>query len=302
MHKIMAKEKMTNQKNDIKQLLHFFYLETLELNLFRGQSLDIGTGRIFGGQVLAQSLKAAYLTTQNHDVHSLHAYFLREGDCNKPVIFEVERVRDGRSFSNRRVSAIQNGKAILIMSCSFQKFETGFDHQAKMPDVPDPDSLTEKTLIPIDKIRQLSPRMRRTLTTQGPFEFRFVNDVDPFDETAKEPIKRIWFRARSPLPDDQVLHRTLLTFVSDYHLVSTATLPHGISYLDPKLQFASLDHAMWFHRPLKIDDWLLYDCDSPSASEARGFATGHVFDIKGHLVASTAQQGLMRLWKKPEDE
>ena len=302
MHKIMAKEEMTNQKNDIKQLLHFFDLETLELNLFRGQSLDIGTGRIFGGQVLAQSLKAAYLTTQNHDAHSLHAYFLREGDCNRPVIFEVERVRDGRSFSNRRVSAIQNGKTILIMSCSFQKFETGFDHQAQMPDVPDPDSLTEKTLIPIDKIRQLSPRMRRTLTTQGPFEFRFVNDVDPFDETAKEPIKRIWFKARSPLPDDQVLHRTLLTFVSDYHLVSTATLPHGISYLDPKLQFASLDHAMWFHRPLKIDDWLLYDCDSPSASEARGFATGHVFDIKGHLVASTAQQGLMRLWKKPEDE
>lgn len=293
---------MTNHKNDIKQLLCYFDLETLELNLFRGQSLDIGTGRIFGGQVLAQSLKAAYLTTRAHEVHSLHAYFLREGDCHKPVIFEVERVRDGRTFSNRRVSAIQNGKTILIMSCSFQKFENGFEHQAAMPDVPEPDELTEKTLIPIDKIRQLSPRMRRTLTTQGPFEFRFVNDVDPFDETPKEPVKRIWFRARSPLPDDQVLHRTLLTFVSDYHLVSTATLPHGISYLDPRLQFASLDHAMWFHRPLQIDDWLLYDCDSPSASEARGFATGHVFNIKGQLVASTAQQGLMRLWDKPENK
>lgn len=293
---------MTNQNNNIDTLLHYFDLEPLELNLFRGQSLDIGTGRIFGGQVLAQSLKAAYLTTSNHDVHSLHAYFLREGDCNKPVIFEVERVRDGRTFSNRRISAIQNGKTILIMSCSFQKDETGFEHQAAMPDVPGPDELTEKTLIPIDKIRQLSPRMRRTLTTQGPFEFRFVNDVDPFDETTKEPIKRLWFKARSPLPDDQAIHRTLLTFVSDYHLVSTATLPHGISYLDPRLQFASLDHAMWFHRPLKIDDWLLYDCDSPSASEARGFATGHVFDISGKLVASTAQQGLMRLWDKPEND
>lgn len=289
---------MTKQQNDIIKLLHYFDLEILEVNLFRGQSLDIGTGRIFGGQVLAQSLKAAYLTTNNHEVHSLHAYFLREGDCEKPVIFEVERVRDGRTFSNRRISAIQNGKAILIMSCSFQKHETGFEHQTHMPDVPGPDELTEKTLIPIDKIRQLSPRMRRTLTTQGPFEFRFVNDVDPFDETPKEPIKRIWFRARSPLPDDQVIHRTLLTFVSDYHLVSTATLPHGISYLDSRLQFASLDHAMWFHRPLKIDDWLLYDCDSPSASEARGFATGHVFDINGQLVASTAQQGLMRMWDK----
>lgn len=292
---------MTNQDNDIDTLLQYFALETLEVNLFRGQSLDIGTGRIFGGQVLAQSLKAAYSTTREHQVHSLHAYFLREGDCHKPVIFEVERVRDGRTFSNRRVSAIQNGKTILIMSCSFQKLESGFDHQAPMPDVPGPDELTEKTLIPIDKIRQLSPRMRRTLTTQGPFEFRFVNDVDPFDETPKQPIKRIWFRARSPLPDDQMVHRTLLTFVSDYHLVSTATLPHGISYLDPRLQFASLDHAMWFHRPLKIDDWLLYDCDSPSASEARGFATGHVFDINGKLVASTAQQGLMRLWDKPEN-
>ena len=182
---------MTNQDNNIDTLLTYFALENLEVNLFRGQSLDIGTGRIFGGQVLAQSLKAAYLTTKNQQVHSLHAYFLREGDCHKPVVFEVERVRDGRTFSNRRVSAIQNGKTILIMSCSFQKYETGFNHQASMPDVPGPEDLTEKTLIPIDKIRQLSPRMRRTLTTQGPFEFRFVNDVDPFDETAKEPLQRI---------------------------------------------------------------------------------------------------------------
>jgi len=289
------------QQNDLNKLITYLDLESLEVNLFRGQSLDIGTGRIFGGQALAQSLKAAYLTTENHEVHSLHAYFLREGDCDKPVIYQVERVRDGRTFSNRRISAVQNGKPIFIMSCSFQKHEDGLNHQAKMPDVPFPDELSEKTLIPISKIRQLSPRMRRTLTTQGPFEFRFANDVDPFDETPKEPIKRIWFRARAPLPDDQVLHRILLTFVSDYHLVSTATLPHGISYLDPRLQFASLDHAMWFHRPLKIDDWLLYDCDSPSASEGRGFATGHVFNIKGDLVASTAQQGLMRLWDKLED-
>ncbi len=262
------------QQNDINKLLTYFDLEHLEVNLFRGQSLDIGTGRIFGGQALAQSLKAAYLTTENHEVHSLHAYFLREGDCDKH----------------------------LRLSTAFQKHETGLNHQAVMPKVPFPDELSEKTLIPISKIRQLSPRMRRTLTTQGPFEFRFANDVDPFDDTPKKPIKRVWFRARANLPDDQVLHRILLTFVSDYHLVSTATLPHGISYLDPRLQFASLDHAMWFHRPLKIDDWLLYDCDSPSASEGRGFATGHVFNIKGDLVASTAQQGLMRIWDQPKTE
>lgn len=287
--------------NELEKLLQYFDLEHLEVNLFRGQSLDIGTGRIFGGQALSQALKAAYLTTDDHQVHSLHAYFLREGDCDKPVIYQVERARDGRTFSNRRVSAIQNGKPILILACSFQKFEHGMEHQKPMPQVPLPDELTEKTLIPGDKIKHLSPRMRRTLTTQGPFEFRFVDDVDPFDSEAKEPIKRIWFKARCPLDAGQAMHRTLLTFVSDYHLVSTATLPHGISYLDPKLQFASLDHAMWFHRPFRIDDWLLYDCDSPSASEARGFATGHVFDIQGNLVASTAQQGLMRLWDQPKD-
>lgn len=281
---------------ELESLLTYFELETLEQNLFRGQSLDIGTGRIFGGQALAQSLKAAYLTTEGQEVHSLHAYFLREGDCNKPVVYEVERARDGRTFSNRRVTAIQNGRPILILACSFQRHESGFEHQKPFPDVPSPDELNEKTLIPGEKIKQLSPRMRRTLTTQGPFEFRFVDDVDPFDEQPKKPFKRIWFRAKGALSNDQATHRTLLTFVSDFHLVSTATLPHGISYLDPKLQFASLDHAMWFHRPFRIDDWLLYDCDSPSASEARGFATGHVFNIKGELVASTAQQGLMRLW------
>ena len=284
--------------NELSLLLNYFELEKLEENLFRGNSMDIGTGRIFGGQALGQALTAAYRTTENQQVHSLHAYFLREGDCNRPVIYQVERARDGRSFSNRRVSAIQYGKPILILACSFQKDEQGLNHQKTMPDVPKPDQLFEKPLIPGDKINTLSPRMRRTLTTQGPFEFRFVDDVDPFDENPKEPIKRIWFKARGPLSDTQAIHRQLLTFVSDFHLVSTATLPHGISYLDPKLQFASLDHAMWFHRDFRIDDWLLYDLDSPSSSESRGFATGHVYDIQGRLVASTAQQGLMRLWNE----
>ncbi len=287
--------------SDLKKLLTYFELEKLEENLFRGQSLDIGTGRIFGGQALGQALTAAYNTTADQQVHSLHAYFLREGDCAKPVIYQVERARDGRSFSNRRVSAIQNGKPILILACSFQRDEVGFEHQKPMPEVPMPDQLNEKPLIPGDKMKTLSTRMRRTLTTQGPFEFRFVDDVDPFDDTPKPPIKRLWFRAREPLPNAQAIHSELLTFVSDFHLVSTATLPHGISYLDPRLQFASLDHAMWFHRTFRIDDWLLYDCDSPSSSEARGFATGHVFDIQGRLVASTAQQGLMRWWDKPKD-
>lgn len=287
--------------NNISELLEFFNLETLDKNLFRGQSMDIGTGRIFGGQVLGQSIKACYLTTNNQNVHSLHAYFLREGDCSKPVIYQIDRARDGRSFSNRRVSAIQNGEIILILSCSFQKQENGFEHQVPMPKVPWPDELTNKTLIPAEKMKQLSSRMRRTLTTQGPFEFRFVDDVDPFDEEPKKPHKRIWFRATDKIQDDQAIHRSLLTFFSDFHLVSTATLPHGVSYLAPKLQFASLDHAMWFHRPFQIDDWLLYDCYSPSASEARGFATGHVFNRYGQLVASTAQQGLMRMWNQPKN-
>jgi acyl-CoA thioesterase-2 len=280
--------------NQIEQLIQFFELEKLEENFYRGQSLDIGTGRIFGGQVLGQALAAATRTVEDKQAHSFHAYFLREGDVNLPVVFQVDRSRDGRSFSNRRVVAIQHGRPILNLAASFQIQENGYEHQSQMPDVPYPDKLDEKPFLTSKQMQSLTPRMRRILTTQGPFEFRFADDIDPFDLSPNEPIRQIWFKARYPVPMNQALHRALLAFVSDFHLVATSTFPHPVSYLDPTLQIASLDHAMWFHHDLDVNDWLLYDCYSPIASQGRGFAQGRVFNLKGQMIANTSQQGLIR--------
>jgi acyl-CoA thioesterase-2 len=280
--------------NQIENLLQYFNIEKLEENLYRAQSLDIGTGRIFGGQVLSQALGAAYRTIENKQAHSFHAYFLREGDVKKPVVFQVDRSRDGRSFSNRRVVVIQHGRPILNLAASFQVEEDGYEHQAEMPVIPKPCDLDEKPFLTSKQMESLTPRMRRLMTTQGPFEFRFADDIDPFDINANEPIRQIWFKARYSVPDHQALHRQLLAFVSDFHLVATSTFPHPVSYLDPTLQIASLDHAMWFHHDINVNDWLLYDCFSPVASQGRGFAQGRVYTLDGKLVANTSQQGLIR--------
>jgi len=280
--------------NEIETLLQYFNIEKLEENLYRAQSLDIGTGRIFGGQVLSQALGAAYRTVENKQAHSFHAYFLREGDVKKPVVFQVDRARDGRSFSNRRVVVIQHGRPILNLAASFQIEEKGYEHQANAPHVSKPDELNEKPFLTSKQMKSLTPRMRRLLTTQGPFEFRFADDIDPFDLNPTEPIRQIWFKARHSVPDHQALHRQLLAFVSDFHLVATSTFPHPVSYLDPTLQIASLDHAMWFHHDINVNDWLLYDCFSPVASQGRGFAQGRVFTLDGKLIANTSQQGLIR--------
>ncbi len=287
--------------NEVEKLLKYFNLEKIEENYYRAQSLDIGTGRIFGGQVLAQSVAAAYRTVEGKHVHSFHAYFLREGDVKKPVVFQVDRARDGRSFSNRRVVAIQHGRPILNLAASFQTPETGYEHQVAMPDVTKPDELDEKPFLTSKQMHSLTPRMRRLLTTQGPFEFRFADDIDPFDLGKNEPIRQIWFKARHQVPDHQPLHRQLMAFVSDFHLVATATFPHPVSYLDPTLQIASLDHAMWFHHDINVNDWLLYDIVSPVASQGRGFAQGRVYTLDGKFVANTSQQGLIRKRKKVKD-
>lgn len=284
--------------NQIEKLLQYFHLEKLEENLYRAQSLDIGTGRIFGGQVLSQALAAADRTVEDRQAHSFHAYFLREGDVKKPVVFQVDRARDGRSFSNRRVVVIQHGRPILNLAASFQIAEEGYEHQVQAPDLPRPENLHEKPLLTNKQMQSLTPRMRRLMTTQGPFEFRFADEIDPFDLNANEPIRQIWFKARQKVPNNQSLHRQLLAFVSDFHLVATSTFPHPVSYLDPTLQIASLDHAMWFHHDINVNDWLLYDCYSPIASQGRGFAQGRVFTLDGKLVANTSQQGLIRQRKK----
>ena len=281
---------MDQRLADLVQLLE---LERLEVNLFRGESRDIGSPQVFGGQVLGQALSAAAATVDGRVVHSLHAYFLRRGDCNAPIVYEVDRSLDGHSFSNRRIVAIQHGAQIFNMTASFQGSEEGFDHQIAMPSVPTPESL-HASGPPPDVMARLPERVRRFLELPRPFEFRTVQPIDYLTPRRAEPLRQIWFRAVDRLPDDEMLHRRLLAYVSDFFLLDTATLPHGSALLRPSVIMASIDHAVWFHRPLRVDDWLLYAMESPSASGARGFARASVFARDGRLVASAAQEGLVR--------
>jgi acyl-CoA thioesterase-2 len=273
-----------------------FELERLEVNLFRGQSRDTGSPQVFGGQVLGQALKAASATIDDGRVaHSLHAYFLRRGDFTKPIVYSVDRSRDGGSFSTRRVVAIQNGEQIFICSVSFQTPESGLDFQAGMPQVPPPEELQPFAKPPPSELEKLPEKLRRWLEIERPFEFRPVQQYNPLAPVACAPVRQIWMRAVDKLPDDDALHRGLLAYMSDYWLLDTSTMPHGSSFLRGNLIMASIDHAIWFHRPVRVDEWLLYSLDSPSSSGARGFARGSLYSRQGSLVASTAQEGLIRL-------
>ncbi len=281
----------------LDDLIQLLTLERLDANLFRGQSRDIGTCRVFGGQVLGQALAAANNTVEDRMVHSLHAYFLRKGDQEKPIIYEVDRQRDGRSFTSRRVVAIQHGHPILNMAASFKVPEAGLEHQSSMAQVPAPESLKDVT----DYRRQLLDRvpeseLPRYLMHERPFEFRPVQLPQFIDPEPREPRASIWFKAIGPLPDDDHLHRAMLAYVSDYYLISTATRPHGTSVFDRRLQLASLDHALWFQRPFRVDEWLLYEIESPSATDGRGLSRGKIYQRDGTLVAVVAQEGVMRLW------
>ena len=286
---------MSTHDAAFRELLALMQLERLEDNLFRGASRDIGTQRVFGGQVLAQALLAASQTVEERLAHSLHAYFLRAGDHTAPIVYSVDRSRDGRSFSARRVVAIQHGRPIFTLAASFQVVEQGLEHQFEMPEVPQPDEVQPIALLPRTDFDHLPKNMQRWLDRFGPFEFRPVRGADPDDRRAQPPYKQLWLKLHGELEDDARLHRALLAYVSDFHLVGTATLPHGISWVDGKLIMASLDHAMWFHRDFRLDDWLLYSCDSPSTSDGRGLARGMIYDRHGRLVASTAQEGVIRL-------
>ena len=286
---------MSRYHEAFEELLTLMQLERLEDNLFRGASRDIGTKRVFGGQVLAQALLAASYTVENRLAHSLHAYFLRAGDHDAPIVYDVDRSRDGRSFTSRRVVAIQHGRPIFTLAASFQVAEEGLDHQFEMPEAPSPDELEPIGILPPEEFDHMPKNMQRWLDRFGPFEFRAVRGVDPDDQAPRPPFKELWFRLHGELEDDPRLHRALLAYVSDFHLVGTATLPHGISWVDGKLMMASLDHAMWFHRDFRVDDWMLYTCDSPSTSGGRGLARGMIYDREGNLVASTAQEGVIRL-------
>jgi len=277
----------------LADLLQLLELEPLEVNLFRGESRDIGAPQVFGGQVLGQALTAAAATVEGRVVHSLHAYFLRRGDINAPIVYQVDRSLDGHSFTNRRVVAIQHGEQIFNMTTSFQVTEGGFDHQIDMPQVPPPESLPDPAPAP-ELLEKLPDKVRRFFSQQRPFEFRLVQPVDYLKPRPAPPLRQIWVRAVGKLGDDEMLHRRLLAYVSDFFLLDTATLPHGTSFLKPSLIMATIDHAMWFHRPLRVDDWLLCAMESPSASGARGFARASIFARDGRLVASAAQEGLIR--------
>lgn len=280
----------------LADLLHLLQLERIEDNIFRGESRDIGSDRVFGGQVLGQALTAASYTVEGRDVHSLHAYFLRPGDVAAPIVYDVDRARDGRTFSNRRVVAIQHGRPIFNMAASFQLPEDGLEHQVEMPRVPGPDGLADVREIPEGILARVPDKMRRFLTHERPFEIRPVEPVQLLDPEPAAPRRHAWIRTVAPLPDNPDLHRDLLAYISDYQLVGTATLPHEVSFVAGNLQMASLDHAMWFHHAFRVDEWLLYAMESPNASGGRGLAFGRFFTADGRLVASTAQEGLIRVW------
>ena len=279
----------------LEDLIKVMTLERLEMNLFRGESRDIGSPQVFGGQVLGQALVAATATAEDRVAHSLHAYFLRRGDFKAPIVYEVDRALDGKHFSSRRVVAIQHGRQIFNMSASFQSPEAGLDHQIPMPHVPLPESLQDIESHYREFADKLPAAARRVLEQKRPFEFRPVEPIESLRREKSAPLKHIWFRAVDRLPDDEALHRSLLAYVSDFHLLDTALRPHGVSLISPTLVIASIDHAMWFHRSVRVDEWLLYAIDSPSASGARGFTRGSVFARDGRLVASASQEGLIRV-------
>ena len=284
----------------LPELLKLLGLERIEDNLFRGESRDVGAPQVFGGQVLGQALVAASRTVEGRQVHSLHAYFLRRGDLSVPIVFEVDRSRDGGSFTSRRVVAIQHGQPILTMSASFQEAEPGLDHQSLMPDAPPPESLRDLAELEAEVIGRMPNKVTGYFRNQRPFEFRAVSPDDYLTKDKRPARRLVWFRVTGQLPEDQALHRCLLTYVSDFHLLATATMPHGVNFLE--LQVASIDHAIWFHRDLRVDDWLLYAIESPSASGARGFSRGSIYARNGALVASVAQEGLIRensRWTRP---
>jgi acyl-CoA thioesterase-2 len=285
----------------VSELIELLTLERLEDNLFRGQSRDIGTKYVFGGQVLGQALSAAQATLDAaRNAHSLHAYFLRAGDTDHPIVYQVDRTRDGGSFSVRRVTAIQHGKPIFFLAASFQEEETGGEHQLTMPEVPKPEDIEPSPTVPADVLAKLPIKVQRWLSRMGPFEFRHVYPRDELNPPKRPPFQQVWFRLGERVGDAPELHRALLAYASDFHLLGTATFPHGISYYQPNVQMASLDHALWFHRPFRADEWLLYSIDSPTAQGSRGLARGLIYDRDGKLVASTAQEGLIRVVEATE--
>ena len=280
---------------DFDELRTVLELEKIEDNLYRGLSYRTPWGRVFGGQVLAQSIHAAQLTTPDDRIlHSMHAYFLLAGDIDLPIVYDVEKVRDGGSYTTRRVKAIQKGRPIFTMQASFQKQESGFDHREQMPVVPAPETLKSDREIG-EELREVAPRIYEVTRVDRPIECRPTRGAELYIGDHTDAEQHIWIKARGTLPDSDRMHQVALAYVSDYNLLATALLPHRARLQTQRTFLASIDHAMWFHRPFRMDDWMLYSIDSPSASSARGFSRGNLFTRDGTLVASVAQEGLIRV-------
>ena len=284
----------------VEDLIELLDLERIEENLYRGHSPDVSWQRVFGGQVIGQALMAAYRTVEGRHCHSLHAYFIRPGDPKVSIVYEVDRSRDGKSFTTRRVVAIQHGKQIFNLAASFQVPETGFEHQVTMPKVPMPEELASERELRKVVAEKLPPEIAKHFSRPRPIEIRPVNPQAYIDPEPLEPVQHVWFRARKSVGDDIPLHQCIAAYASDMTLLDTCIRPHGVSWVSGKLQSASLDHAMWFHAPFSTEDWLLYTQDSPSASGARGFNRGSIYTREGKLVASVAQEGLIRYHGTPK--
>lgn len=269
-------------------------LQDLGNNRFQGRSPRVGWQRVFGGQVIGQALYAACKTVEGRQPHSLHAYFLLPGDPETPIVYEVDRLRDGRSFTTRRVLALQNGAAIFAMSASFQVEEEGYEHQMPMPDVAMPEDLPDRDGMARDILPHMPAAVRAYYQRERPIEIRPVEFDRYGDDAKREPRFNVWIRAVKPLPDEPAIHQSVLAYASDLMLLDSSLIAHGTTVFDNRIQGASLDHALWFHRPFRADDWLLYAQDSPSTSGARGFSRGLIFDRQRRLVASVAQEGLIR--------
>ena len=283
----------------IDTLLSVLDLEPLEHNLYRGISPQVGWQRVFGGLVIGQALMAASRTVENHqNVHSLHGYFLRPGDPSIPIIYNVDRIRNGKSFTTRRVVAIQHGEAIFAMSASFQIPEEGLEHQIDMPNVPMPEDLPSETELKEIYLKTAPENVRKYWERERPIELRPVNLKHYVSHEKLPPFQQVWVKSTAPLPDDERIHQCVLAYASDMTLLDTSLFAHGKSIFDAMLQCASLDHAMWYHRKIRADEWLLYAEDSPSSSGGRGFTRGNLFSRDGLLLASVAQEGLIRIRNK----
>ncbi|MDC9595927.1 acyl-CoA thioesterase II [Xenorhabdus anantnagensis] len=278
----------------LQYLINLIHLEKIEEGIYRGQSEDLGFPQVFGGQVIGQALYAAKQTVANDRmIHSFHSYFLRPGDSHKPIVYDVEILRDGKSFSARRVSAIQNGHPIFYMTASFQGHEESFEHQNTMPLIPPPEELESQEEIVKKMANSLSAQLKKTFSV-APLEMKLVPLQKLPNHSSQVPVRYVWFRSNGKMPEDPFIHHCLLGYASDFNFLPTALQPHGVEFMGKNMQIATIDHSMWYHRPFSMDDWLLYSIESPSASGARGFVRGHIYNRSGVLIASAVQEGVIR--------